>query len=179
MPSENKVYNLPLYEEKRAQVYGFEQLKIIENSKLGKEKFGTVFYVADLLADIIYKVDAQKNATELVRGVGFPSSIAVDSVGDVFYTTSPLRESYSKTIFPAFYKLNPETRESTIIYTFKEEVESFWGGIGLYVEFNGKEYELPGGFNISNTLYESADKLNFLFTNSHQGALIKLSADKY
>lgn len=163
----------------------FEQLKIVENSKLGKEKFGTEFYVSDMLEDVIYKIDAKRNVSELARGLRFPSSIAVDSVGDVIYTTSPLRATTDGNYIeylPSLCMLNPETKESTTIYIFKNENNEdnlFFGAVSLYINYNGKKYELAGGSNISSILYETENKIDFLFTNSNQGTLMKLTANKY
>jgi len=126
-----------------------------------------------MLEDIIYKIDAQRNVSELARGLRFPSSLAVDSLGNLFYTTSPLEDSYPATL----YMLNPEDRTTTELHTFDVKYKK---GIGLManVEYEGKKYKLPVGFNVSNVLYETKEKIDFLFTNSYEGNLIKLSADK-
>lgn len=162
-----------------------EKLKIIENSKLGKEKFGTEFYVSDLLEDVIYKVDAQRNVEVLAEGLRYPSSLAVDSNGNIFYTTSPLTlGGPSEDIdYPAaLCVLNPETGQSTLLHEFGgKDISKYFGtGGAIYVKYKGQSgYVVPIGFNVTNILYESAYNLNFLLTNSHQGTLKIVSADKY
>ena len=176
LPSENSCrigYNANFY----------EQLKIAENSKLGKEKFGTEFYVSDMLEDVIYKVN-DGNVTELARDLRYPSSIAVDSIGNIFYTTTPLwiDSGFTGIDYPTELRmLNPKTLESTLIHKFDERNLDEYAGFtsGIYVKYQGKTYVLPVGFNVSNILYESENKMDFLFTNSHQGTLKVVSANKY
>jgi len=176
LPSENS-YRLGY----NAQFY--EQLKIVENSKLGKEKFGTEFYVSDLLEDAIYKVK-NGNVSELARRLRYPSSLAVDSIGNLFYTTTPLwlaGPGPTDIEYPTELRmLNPKTLESTLIHKFDEKNihEYATSGAGIYVKYNGKEHVLPVGFNVSNVLYETKDKMDFLITNSHQGTLKLIGMDK-
>ena len=161
-----------------------EQLKIVENSEAGKEKFGTEFYVSDMLEDCIYKVDKQGNVNILAKGLRYPTSIAVDSIGDLFYTNSPLWYELggSEIEYPSeFYILNPETGESTLLHKFDERDigEYTSSGAFYYVMYNGEEYVLPTGYNVTSILKETAGKLEFLFTNSHQGTLKSITANKY
>jgi hypothetical protein len=161
----------------------FEQLKIIENSPAGKEKFGTEFYVSDLLEDCIYKIDKDRNVRSLAKGLRYPSSILVDSIGDLFYTNTPLWYSLggSEIEYPTEFRiLNPETGESTLLYTFDERDvgEYTSSGSSLNVMYNGEEYVLPVGYNVSAILQETDSKIDFLFTNSHQGTLKQVTADK-
>lgn len=160
-----------------------EKLKIVENSKLGKERFGSEFYISDLLEDVIYKVDAQKNVSVLAKGLRYPSSLAVDSSGNIFYTTSPLwlERGSSDIEYPTELRvLNPETGESATILKFDEKDIQEYSATGgaIYVNYGAEKYVMPVGFDVSNVLYESADELDFLFTNSHQGTLKLVSVGK-
>ena len=177
LPSENSMQRGP-------GARWYEQLKIIENSEAGKEKFGTQFYVLDMLEDCIYKVDMNKNVEVLARGLRYPTSIAVDSIGDLFYTNSPLWYELggSEIEYPSeFRMLNPETGESTLLHKFDERDigEYTSSGAFYYVMYNGEEYVLPTGYNVTSILKETAGKLEFLFTNSHQGTLKSITANKY
>ena len=163
----------------------YEKLKIIENSELGKQNFKAAeFYISDLLEDVIYKVDAQKNVSILAKGLKFPSSIAVDLEGNIFYTTSPMWVPGEKSIqYPTELRmLNPETgQSSSLIHKFNEKNTSEYVSTKstIHIKYQGEEYVMPLGFNVTSILYESKDKMDFLFTNSHQGTLKWVSANKH
>jgi len=154
-----------------------ENLKIIENSSIGRKNFGNMFYISDLLEDVIYKVDTLKNVEDLVRGINLPSSLAVDSIGDLFYTSSPLTNRASSqdlNFSAALHVLNPETGESKLIKEFGGKTFKDYFGIGGSIDLMAgylRGYVAPVGFNVSNRLFETTDYLNFLITNSHQGTL--------
>ena len=114
----------------------------------------------------------------------YPSSLAVDSLEDIFYTTSPLwngEGGWNNLKYPtALYALNPETGKSTLIHEFNETLTDYLTtGATINVEYNKELYIAPIGFNVTNILYESAKELDFLITNSHQGTLKVVSTDKY
>jgi hypothetical protein len=167
-----------------------ERLKIIENSDAGKKRFGTKFYISDLLKRTIYKVDNKNNISSLATGLTYPTSIAVDSLGDVFYTTSIL-DNYSTSINiievpAAIYVINPETGISTKLYEFGKDVRqeymaAQYGGYYIEVKLGSTptdRYIIPIGFNVSNILFETATKIGLLITNSHQGTLKAITFDK-
>lgn len=164
-----------------------EKLKIVENSELGKKNFGAEFYISDLLEDVIYKVDAQKNVSVLAKGLRYPSSLAVDLSGNIFYTTSPIwlpRGSTDIEYPTELCELNPKTGQliSDLVFPHKfdeRDIEEYASaGGGIFVNYNKETYVMPVGFNVTNILYESEKKLDFLFTNSHQGTLKWVSVDK-
>ena len=76
--------------------------------------------------------------------------------------------------------LNPKTLESTLIHKFDERnLDEYASSTsGILIKYMGEDYVLPVGFNVSNILYETENKIDFLFTNSHQGTLKRVSADK-
>jgi hypothetical protein len=163
----------------------YDRLKIIENSEEGKKKYGTLFYISDLLENVIYKVDTQKVVTVLTDQLTYPSSLAVDLIGTIYYSSSPLvgptgdyRQLAYKT---SIFALNPETGESKYIHTFDELTHDYETGeyfnIKLPTDIR-KIYYLPVDFNVTNFLYESETKLEFIFSNSHQGTLKFISIDK-
>ena len=160
-----------------------EKLKIVENSENGKKQFGAEFYISDLFEGKIYKVDASNKIEILAKDLQFPSSLAVDSIGNIFYTTTPFQGK--EMIWDALtYKfslniLNPETGVSEILHEFDETLRDYSdAGIWAYVNYNKEFYRIPVGYNISNVLYESKDKLEFLITNSLRGTLKYVSLDK-
>ena len=162
-----------------------EKLKIIENSEIGRNQFGAEFYISDLFEGKIYKVDALKNVEVLAQGLQFPSSLAVDSIGNIFYTTSPLggrggSEGWNVLNYKSSLNmLNPETGESVLLKEFDETLEDYAATGGwAYATYKGLVYLIPVGFNITNVLYEFKDKLEFLITNSLQGSLKYVSAEK-
>ncbi len=160
-----------------------EKLKIIENSENGKKQFGAEFYVSDLFEGKIYKVDALKNVEVLAQGLQFPSSLAVDSIGNIFYTTSPLGAGGSgwNTLDykSSLNMLNPETGESVLLNEFDETLSDYASTGGwAYAKYKGLVYLIPVGFNITNVLYESPEKLEFLITNSLQGTLKSVTLEK-
>ena len=156
------------------------KLKIIENSEEGKKRFGNQYYISDLINDVIYKIDSEKKVSELARGLKYPSSIAVDSVGNVFYTTMPLSKGGPSLAHKVSLNvLNPETSEHALIYEFNESAYDYasYGG-RAYLIYDGVKYITSVGFNITNVLYESKDKLEFLITNSLQGSLKYVTIEK-
>lgn len=163
----------------------YDRLKIIENSEAGKKKFGTLFYISDLLENVIYKIDTLKVVSVLTNNLTYPSSLAVDSIGTIYYSSSPLlgytgdiSQLASKT---SIFALNPETGESKYIHTFNELTYDYSTGEYFNVKLPGdirKTYSLPVDFNVTNFLYESRTKLEFIFSNSHQGTLKFISIDK-
>jgi hypothetical protein len=161
-----------------------EKLKIIENSDLGKEKFGTEFYVSDFLEGVIYKVDVGKKVSVIAKGLRYPTSLSVDSLGDVFYTTTPIFGRWHDPLLyqSSLYALNPETGISILIYNFQESADVYWAAGTAYAMKNydtGERYTLiPASYNVTNILYESKDKLDFIISNSHQGTLKLVSVEK-
>lgn len=157
----------------------WEKLKIIENSENGKKQFGAEFYVSDLLEGKIYKVGSDKKVEILAQELRFPSSLAVDSTGNIFYTTSPMFRGYNLAYPTQMFSLNPETGESKLVHTFDENIEDYLNtGSAIEMRYDKSVYVLPRGFNVSNVLYESQDKLEFLVTNSNQGDLKLVSLEK-
>jgi hypothetical protein len=168
-----------------------EQLKIIENSEAGKNRFGIDYYVADLLGNVIYKIDNERNISILARDLTYPTSIAVTSSGDLFYTSSPVfytNPIYDHTNpFPlvscreSLYTLNPESGASKLICEFgtKNFFEYLYTrNTGIHVDYDNIECNLPLDLNVTNILYEYKDKLYFLITNTRLGNIYLIGIDK-
>lgn len=160
-----------------------ERIRITENSSLGKQRFGSKFYISDLLDRKIYKVDEINNVEVLADLQCYPSSVVVDSLGTVFYTTSPLWKTvYYNTLTSQtkIFALNPETGMSTELYTFTETLNDYiHTGCPLQIRGDdGSAYVIPLGYNVTNILYENRDTLVFFFTNSHQGTIKKISIQR-
>ena len=155
------------------------KLKIIENSVEGKKRFGTEFYVSDQLENVIYKVDSEKRVSVLAKDISFPSSLAVDSIGNVFYTTTPLFRGITFSHKVSLDVLNPETSEHTSLHKFDESIKDYsvYGG-KAYFTYTSLQYSTSVGHNVTNVLYESKDKLEFLITNSLQGTLKYVTLEK-
>lgn len=158
-----------------------ERLKIAENSETGKQKFGSKFYVADLLEGKIYQSDNNNNVGVLAEGLRFPNSIAVDESGNIYYTASHF--SLNNTEYPTeLFILNPETGESRSLYKFNEDnidlAEYQNSDLRIWAKYNGGLGMIPYGFNITNILSESETSLNFVFTNSHDGSLTSVNVKK-
>lgn len=150
-----------------------EKLRIVENSANGKKRFGAAFYISDMLEGKIYKVDASKNIEVIASGLRFPSSIAVDSTGNIFYTTSPMWSGYSVSFPSQLHALNPETGNSVLVHEFEETIDDYINSTGwaISMTYNNIKYVLPTGYNVTNILYESTAELIFLISNSNQGTL--------
>ncbi len=161
-----------------------EQLKIIENSEEGKRRFGIEFYIADLLGNVIYKVDNNYQIDVLASNLKYPTSIAVDSQGNLFYTTSPVFTLFNRVEIKnreSLCVLNPENGDTRLICDFGTSVfeEYFWhAGFGLSVFFDGQRCELPLDLNITNVLYETENKIYFLITNTRLGNIYLIKLDK-
>jgi hypothetical protein len=183
---ENILYNSNDYPNwfKEAQLR--EKLKIIENSDLGKEKFKTRFYIADLLGDVIYKVDDEDNLSILAKNLRYPTSLAIDSLGNIFYTNSYLwgmADADWKSIdYPAeLNALNPESGQSVLISKFgSSNIYDYYSSmdenIGLnYMSIRGNMdlHLLPLGYNVTNIILENSGEINFLISDSNMG-IIKL-----
>lgn len=161
----------------------FEKIRIVENSEAGKKNFGTEFYVSDLLGDAIYKIDSKNNVSVLAKNLRYPSSVAVDSAGTVFYTSSPLTLDFAGLIdYPAaLYALNPQTGESKLISEFggNELKDYFFSERSLVVRYpNVGVCRLPVAFDVTNIFYETPKKDYFMLSNSHNGAIEVISIDK-
>jgi len=175
------------YPENLSQWLGtpcLEQLKIVENSEEGKKRFGTEFYIADLLGNVIYKVDKSNNVDVLASDLKYPTSIAVDSMGNLFYTSSPVFKIYGYSVVTnreSLYALNPEDGATKMICAFGTSVfEEYWwhAGFGISVLYAGQRCELPLDLNITNVLYETENRLYFLITNTRLGKLYVIKLDK-
>jgi len=162
-----------------------EKLKIIENSDVGKKRFGTKFYISDMLKRCIYKADEANNLEILVKDLHYPHLIGVDSVGNIIYATSPfwLSEGLTDQLRcpTEIHALDPETGKSKSIYKFSETPEDYMSKAGTmcvkipnHIQF----YSMPTGFNITNIFKESETSLELIISNSHQGTLHKLIFNK-
>lgn len=161
-----------------------EQVKIIENSEEGKRRFGTEFYIADLLGNRIYKVDNSNNIETLAGDLKYPTSVAVDSMGNLFYTSSPVFWLYGYITIEnreTLYAINPETGATRMICEFGTSVfdEYCWhAGFGISVQYGGQRCELPLDLNITNVLYETDSSLYFLITNTRLGNICLIRLEK-
>ncbi|GIW53279.1 MAG: hypothetical protein KatS3mg081_2634 [Gemmatimonadales bacterium] len=155
-------------EDNRLNSKGFladERIKIVENSVNGKNVLGIDFYVSDMFKEVIYKV-TNKKVEVLKDSVNLPTSLAVDSTGNLFYTSSPLWDyPILYWVSPTkIYMLNPATLEEKVVYNFGEEQD--YEILSALKVKNGR-YITQTGVNITNVLLEDGDNLIFIFTNSH------------
>ncbi|GIU68242.1 MAG: hypothetical protein KatS3mg001_092 [Candidatus Pacearchaeota archaeon] len=153
-----------------------ERIKIVENSVNGKNVLGIDFYVSDMLKEVIYKV-TNKKVEVLKDSVNLPTSLAVDSIGNLFYTSSPLWDyPILYWVSPTkIYMLNPATLEEKVVYNFGEE-QDYEILAGMKVK-NGR-YITQVGVNITNVLLEDSNNLIFIFTNSHANDIRVITAKK-
>lgn len=155
-----------------------ERLKIAENSLVGKERNGTKFYVSDLLKKTIYASDQANNLSVVASNLRYPYLLGVDSIGNIFYATSPL---FKGGFYPIeIHSLNPETKKSNLVYRFNETLKDYINSRGIEVigEDGKRGTTLLIGFDLSAILRESADTLEILFTNSHKGTLDRILLEK-
>lgn len=161
-----------------------EQLKIIENSIAGKDRFGIAYYIADLLGNVIYQVDNNLNISVLARDLKYPTSIAIDSLGNLFYTSSPLLGNYmdaSVTWRESLYVINPESGISKLICEFGASIcnEYWWHhGLTLFLDCSTTDCFLPLDLNITTIIYETNNKLFFLVTNTRLSRIYLIMIDK-
>jgi hypothetical protein len=173
------------YNSDNPHLSNFEKIKIIQNSPAGRKRFGINFYISDLFENVIYKVDTLNNVSILASGLDYPTSLAVDSVGDLFYTTTPIANSHSyisstDISHPAsLCAVNPESGETKVILEFGGSNVADYRPTGSWITLDKRgEYFIPVNFNVTNVLYESENKLNFLITNSHQKTLKLITLEK-
>lgn len=176
------------YNSDNTNLSNFERVKIIQNSPAGRKKFGNDFYISDLFENTIYKVDTINNVSVLASGLNYPSSLAIDSAGNLFYTTTPVVNTYDYVFNTEISQpaslciLNPETGKTSVIIEFggtnvSDYLISGWGNCWITLD-KRSDYCIPVNFNVSNVLFESEKELNFLITNSHQRTLKLITLEK-
>lgn len=155
-----------------------ERLKIAENSPAGKERNGIKFYISDLLKKTIYASDKSNNLSVIANNLRYPYLLGVDSIGNIFYATSPLSKG---TFYPMeIHVLDPETKESKPVYKFNETLKDYINSRGIEVigEDNKRGTILLIGFDVSGIMRESGDTLELLVTNSNKGTLDRIFLEK-
>jgi hypothetical protein len=156
-----------------------EQIKIIENSDAGKDRFGVDYYVADMLSNVIYKVDNDGNIAVLAKNLNYPTSIAIDSVGNLFYTGSPITSKWKPEFNrrESLYAVNPESGSIKLICEYGPNVEEYPWPATDFLEIDNLIY-LVADLNVTNLLYETSKALFFLITNTRLGNIHLIKIDK-
>jgi hypothetical protein len=154
------------------------QIRIIEN--LDKKVDPSKVYVMDQLSRAIYK-NTGNNLVNLLENSEphiYPSGIAAEINGKIFYITSPviysnLHPDYNAGLAfqPQLRVFDPKKLEDTVLYTFEG------GGLGKYltgrepyeIEINGEKYWLPINFLMTLGAVQVDNNLNIYFTDNVAG----------
>ena len=136
-----------------------ERLKICENSNVGKAKNGFKFYVSDLLYNRIYGINEQNLVAIIAENIRFPYLLGVDSIGNIFYATSPMSKGMFYPVEIRFIDL--AKNETKTVYTFKETLGDYINCRGLEVigDDGRRGFILLLGFDISGIIQEKANTL--------------------
>ena len=164
------------------------QLRLIENS--GNEIDSSVLYVMDQYNKAIYKCNSPGNLENILENLGpelFPSGIAAQSKGNIYYITPPIMYAkghplaYTNELAykPQLRMIKPNGKDEEVLYSFGEGMEHEYQSerITYSIEIDGLNYLMPGDFLITFGAIEEDKVISIYYTNNITGEVGELGAD--